>query len=122
MDIICQDGIRIKFEDFQNLFWNYENVQIYMENPNEERVFLGKYKDNRTVKWIIADINNNRLRGTEEYKMPAEDANVEDFRYKNLKEIINLCKEEIENEDINTHATLDLVDLIELRLLLRGEE
>ena len=122
MDIICQDGIRTKFEDFQNLFWNYENVQIYMENPNEERVFLGKYKDNQTVKWIIADINNNRLRGTEEYKMPMEDANVEDFRYKNLKEIINLCKEEIENEDINTHATLDLVDLIELRLLLRGEE
>ena len=122
MDIICQDGTRIKFEDFQNLFWNYENVQIYMENPNEERVFLGKYKDNQTVKWIIADINNNRLRGTEEYKMPPEDANAEDFRYKNLKEIINLCKEEIENEDINTHATLDLVDLIELRLLLKGEE
>ena len=122
MNIICQDGTKIKFEDFQNLFWNYENVQIYMENPNEERVFLGKYKDNQTVKWIIADINNNRLRATEEYKMPPEDANAEDFRYKNLKEIINLCEKEIENEDINTHATLDLVDLIELRLLLRGEE
>lgn len=122
MKIICQDKNIIKFEDFQNLFWNYENVSLYMENPNKERVFLGKYKDNLTAKWVLADINNNRLRGTEEYKMPSEDAKVEDYKYKNLKEIISLCEDEIENEDINTHATLDLVDLIELRLLLRGEE
>lgn len=122
MDIICQDGTRIKFEDFQNFMWDGYLFKIYMDNPTGKQAMLGTYKDNQTVKWIIADINNNRLRGTEEYKMPPEDANAEDFRYKNLKEIINLCKEEIENEDINTHATLDLVDLIELRLLLRGEE
>ena len=122
MNIICQDGTRIKFEDFQNLMWDADLFKIYMDDPTGKQAILGTYKDNQTVKWIIADINNNRLRGTEEYKMPMEDANVEDFRYKNLKEIINLCKEEIENEDINTHATLDLVDLIELRLLLRGEE
>ena len=122
MDIICQDGTRIKFEDFQNLMWDADLFKIYMDDSTGKQAILGTYKDNQTVKWIIADINNNRLRGTEEYKMPPEDANAEDFRYKNLKEIINLCKEEIENEDINTHATLDLVDLIELRLLLRGEE
>ena len=122
MKIICQNGNIIKLEDFQNLFWNYENVSLYMENPNEERVFLGKYKDNPTAKWVLADMNNNRLRGTEEYKMPSEDAKIEDYKYKNLKEIISLCEDEIKNEDINTHATLDLVDLIELRLLLRGEE
>ena len=122
MDIICQDGTRIKFEDFQNLMWDGDLFKIYMDDPTGKQAILGTYKDNQTVKWIIADINNNRLRGTEEYKMPPEDANAEDFNYKNLKEIINLCKEEIENEDINTHATLDLVDLIELRLLLRGEE
>lgn len=122
MDIICQDGTRIKFEDFQNFMWDRDLFEIYMDDPTGKQAILGTYKDNQTVKWIIADINNNRLRGTEEYKMPTEDANVEDFRYKNLKEIINLCKEEIENRDINTHATLDLVDLIELRLLLRGEK
>lgn len=122
MYIICQDGTRIKFEDFQNLMWDGDLFKIYMDDPTGKQAILGTYKDNQTVKWIIADINNNRLRGTEEYKMPPEDANVEDFKYKNLKEIINLCKEEIESRDINTHATLDLVDLIELRLLLRGEE
>lgn len=122
MEIICQDGTRIKFEDFQNLMWDGDLFKIYMDDPIGKQAILGTYKDNQTVKWIIADINNNRLRGAEEYKMPPENANVEDFRYKNLKEIINLCKEEIESEDINAHATLDLVDLIELRLLLRGEE
>jgi hypothetical protein len=122
MDIICQDGTRIKFEDFQNLMWDRDLFEIYMDDPTGKQAILGTYKDNKTVKWIIADINNNRLRGTEEYKMPTENANVENFRYKNLKEIINLCKEEIESGDINTHATLDLVDLIELRLLLRGEK
>lgn len=122
MDIICQDGTRIKFEDFQNLMWDGDLFKIYMDDPTGKQAILGTYKDNQTVKWIIADINNNRLRGTKEYKMPPEDANVEDFKYKNLKEIINLCKEEIESGDINTHATLDLVDLIELRLLLKGEE
>lgn len=38
--------------------------------------------------------------------------------FKNLKEIIELCKEELENNDENTHATLDLVDLKELKNLI----
>ena len=38
--------------------------------------------------------------------------------FKNLKEIIELCKEELENNDENTHATLDLVDLKELENLI----
>ena len=38
--------------------------------------------------------------------------------FKNLKEIIELCKEELENNDENVHATLDLEDLKELQCLL----
>ena len=35
--------------------------------------------------------------------------------YKNLKEIIELCEEELNNDDKNVAATLDLTDLKELR-------
>ena len=37
---------------------------------------------------------------------------------KNLKEIINLCNEELDNEDENVTAVLDLVDLKSLRNLI----
>ena len=39
---------------------------------------------------------------------------------KNLQEIINLCKEEINNNDKNITATLDLEDLKSLMNLLTG--
>lgn len=39
---------------------------------------------------------------------------------KNLEEIINLCKEEINNNDKNITATLDLEDLKSLMNLLTG--
>ena len=39
---------------------------------------------------------------------------------KNLEEIINLCKEEINNNDKNITATLDLEDLNSLKNLLTG--
>lgn len=38
--------------------------------------------------------------------------------FKNLEEIIELCKEELENNDENVHATLDLEDLKELQKLI----
>lgn len=38
--------------------------------------------------------------------------------YKNLKEIIELCEEELNNNDENVTATLDLLDLKELRNLI----
>lgn len=37
---------------------------------------------------------------------------------KNLQEIINLCNEELDNEDENVTAVLDLVDLKSLRNLI----
>ena len=37
---------------------------------------------------------------------------------KNLEEIIELCKEELNNNDKNVTATLDLIDLKELRNLI----
>lgn len=39
---------------------------------------------------------------------------------KNLQEIINLCNEELDNEDGNVTATLDLVDLKSLRNLIKA--
>ena len=42
--------------------------------------------------------------------------------FKNLKEIIELCKEELENNDENVHATLDLEDLKELQELQKRSE
>lgn len=42
--------------------------------------------------------------------------------FKNLEEIIELCKEELENNDENVHATLDLEDLKELRNLINKYE
>lgn len=39
---------------------------------------------------------------------------------KNLTEIIELCKEEINNNDESIHATLDLIDLKSLKNLLKG--
>lgn len=38
--------------------------------------------------------------------------------FKNLKEIIELCKDELENNDENVNATLDLIDLKELQNLI----
>ena len=38
--------------------------------------------------------------------------------FKNLKEIIELCKEELENNHENVNATLDLIDLKELENLI----
>lgn len=39
---------------------------------------------------------------------------------KNLQEIINLCNEELDNEDENVTAVLDLVDLKSLRNLIKA--
>ena len=44
------------------------------------------------------------------------------YEFKNLEEIISLCKEEIDNNDENVHATLDLVDLKELKNLMYENE
>ena len=38
--------------------------------------------------------------------------------FKNLKEIIELCKDELENNDENVNTTLDLIDLKELQNLI----
>ena len=38
--------------------------------------------------------------------------------FKNLKEIIELCNEELDKNDINVNATLDLEDLKELQNLI----
>jgi hypothetical protein len=38
--------------------------------------------------------------------------------FKNLKEIIELCKDELENNDENVNATLDFEDLKELQNLI----
>lgn len=39
---------------------------------------------------------------------------------KNLQEIINLCNEELDNEDENVTAVLDLVDLKSLSNLIKA--
>lgn len=41
------------------------------------------------------------------------------MKYKNLEEIIELCNEELDNNNLDVHATLDSEDLKELRDLLR---
>lgn len=42
--------------------------------------------------------------------------------YKELKDIVKLCKDEIEKDDPNINANLDLVDLKELKELLEEVE
>lgn len=42
--------------------------------------------------------------------------------YNELKDVIKLCKDEIEKDDTNIYANLDLVDLKELKELLEEVE
>lgn len=43
-------------------------------------------------------------------------------KYKNLKEILELSKDELDNWDIEIHATLERKELIELRALMEENE
>ena len=43
-------------------------------------------------------------------------------KYRNLKEIIELLEDELDDNNENVSATLDLVDLLELRELLKDIE
>lgn len=42
-----------------------------------------------------------------------------DKDFENLTEIIELCEEELNNNDENVHATLDYIDLKSLRNVLK---
>lgn len=44
------------------------------------------------------------------------------MNYKNLKEILELSKDELDNWDIEIHATLERKELIELRALMEENE
>ena len=43
-------------------------------------------------------------------------------KYKNLEEILELCKDELENRNIEVHATLERKELIELRAIKEENE